>query len=239
MAEKNAKEAVKTVASLKTPPPPPLSKRQKILAKLKKIFKIGGIIFLILILAAVGFAAGVYLKIIDLPTLSQRWKLHSIPFLGQHLPAAATNFETTDGGSGPADSPSSAAETPAASVASKPVLPEPTKELTKTVAEKGADAQPTTIKTIDPKELERQMKQRKQEEAKRIGKLARLYGGMKPEEAVAIMSQLDDDTVIAIFAKMDEEQVSRILALFEARRAARLTNVIFRGPDNAVLTSVN
>jgi flagellar motility protein MotE (MotC chaperone) len=69
----------------------------------------------------------------------------------------------------------------------------------------------------------------KQDEAKRISRLARLYGEMKADEAVPIINQLDDSTVLAIFGKMEDGQVAKILAQLDARRAARLTQNMLKG----------
>ena len=72
------------------------------------------------------------------------------------------------------------------------------------------------------------LKKQQQEENKRIGRLARLYGGMKPDEAVGILNRLDDAEVLAIMGKMEEDQVSKILPLFDSSRAARLTQSMMR-----------
>ena len=77
-------------------------------------------------------------------------------------------------------------------------------------------------------EKEKMLKKQQQEENKRIGRLARLYGGMKPDEAVGILNRLDDAEVLAIMGKMEEEQVSKILPLFDSSRAARLTQSMMR-----------
>jgi hypothetical protein len=85
-------------------------------------------------------------------------------------------------------------------------------------------------KVMDAAELQKQIQLKQKEDAKRIGKLARLYGGMKPEEAVPILDQLDDATVIAILGKMEEEQASKIMAQMDAQRAARLSKTMAVGP---------
>lgn len=65
--------------------------------------------------------------------------------------------------------------------------------------------------------------------AKNISKLARLYSAMKPEEAVAIMKLLDEQTIIKILSKMEEDQAAKILANFNADLAARITQKMIKG----------
>lgn len=64
--------------------------------------------------------------------------------------------------------------------------------------------------------------------AKMLSRLGRLYGGMKPDETVAVFNNLDDEQVLAIFTKMEEEQVGKVLAAMEPRRAARLTQLMLK-----------
>ncbi len=64
---------------------------------------------------------------------------------------------------------------------------------------------------------------------KTIAKLSRLYSSMKPEEAVAIMKHLDDQTIILILSKMEEDQAAKILASFNTDQAARLTQKMIKG----------
>jgi flagellar protein FlbB len=179
--------------------PPPPKKKRRVLL----IFIV---VFLLLILGGASFAAGVYFKFIDGPALAQQLKLYDYPVVGQFFPRPVTNFETVDLSENATDTPIEAP--PAAVLPPTPAVVGPAQ----------AD--------IDKEKLE---KIAKLEEAKRVTKLARLYNGMKPDEAVPILKELDDATVISILNKMDEDQVSKILAQFEPKRAARLTQNILKG----------
>lgn len=177
-----------------------------------KIFKIILILMILLILAATSFAAGIYLKFIDGQELLKKLKLDQYPLISQYFSQPKTNFETVED-----ESQSSAIETSNPDVPSvvNPVL------------------QPETMvpekRIVDDSELQKQAKIKAQEEAKRISKLSRLYGTMKPDEAVPILNQMDDETVLVILSKMEDEQVAKIMALFDARRAAVLSQNMLRG----------
>lgn len=56
-----------------------------------------------------------------------------------------------------------------------------------------------------------------------LSKTARIYSGMKPEEAVQILDNVEDDTVVELLRKMDEQQAAKILALMDSSRAAVLS----------------
>lgn len=52
--------------------------------------------------------------------------------------------------------------------------------------------------------------------------LATYYADMKPANAVAIMNNLDDDTIIGILSNMDPDQSGKILAAMDPKRAAMI-----------------
>lgn len=64
--------------------------------------------------------------------------------------------------------------------------------------------------------------------AKIYSKLSKLYGSMKPEEAVAVFNNMEDEQVIMILARMEEEAASKVLATIEPKRAARLTQAMIK-----------
>ena len=64
--------------------------------------------------------------------------------------------------------------------------------------------------------------------AKVYSKLSKLYGSMKPEEAVAVFNNLEDEQVIMILARMEEEAAGKVLATIEPKRAARLTQAMIK-----------
>jgi len=177
-------------------------------SKSGNILKIILILFILLILAATGFALGIYLKFIDVQELADKWNLSKYPVIGQYFSQPKSNFEPVDLEQ---QNPLVISPNPIVPVVvpSETMLPEKRK--------------------IDDSELQKQAKIKQQEEAKRISKLARLYSAMKPDEAVAILNRMDDETVLLILNKMEDEQVAKIMALFDARRAAIISQSMLRG----------
>lgn len=179
--------------------------------KTGKLWKLIAVLLVLLMLTGAGFALGVYLKFIDIAGMVDKWNLQDYPVIGRYFTKQQTNFEPVD--------LNDEQQQPTAGNAA-PVMPGQT-------APPAAQSNP--VGQIDNAEIERLMKARQKEENKRISKLARLYGGMKAEDAVAVLSQLNDNDVLAIFSKMEEEQVSKLLALMEVDRAVRLTEIMLRG----------
>lgn len=175
-------------------------------------------VFAFLVLLGLAFAGGVYLNYIDLSKMAQQ-----IPVLGKYVPQPKTNFETVpleqDSQMPLPNSQEAQLQSP-----NQPPNPMP------------GESSPEGKKTLDKVDLEKEIKLHQQEENKKISKMARLYASMKPEEAVPIMKQLDDDAIIAVLNRMEEEQAAKILALFDAGRAARLSQSMMRVP---VKTSVD
>lgn len=211
MAEKPRTPAAK---SKQPPPAAPPPVQQEPQSRFGLVFKILVVILSLCILTAIGFGAGVYFKLFDVEKITSDMNLSQYPVMERFLPK--TNFEPVELEEDMAV-PGSAAVPPVISnPAEQPAAPVPTPQM-------------PNSNIITPEDLEKQAQLRQQEEAKRISKLARLYGGMKPDAAVTIMNELDDATVIAIFGKMEEDQVSKIMALFDSKRAARITEDMLRG----------
>ncbi len=198
MAEKQKKP----VANPKQPPQPASGIGLKVMV----------ILVTLLILVTIGFAAGVYLKFIDVQKLARDMNLDQYPVIGSYLPK--TNFETVELAEESIPAQQEVPVNPNQNQKPASVFPVP---------------QVINPNLITPEDLEKQAKLRQQEENKRISKLSRLYGSMKPDEATAIMKELDDATVLSIFSKMEEEQVAKILALFDSKRAASLTQDMLKG----------
>lgn len=57
---------------------------------------------------------------------------------------------------------------------------------------------------------------------------------MKPEDAVKLLEQLDDNMVLAIMGKMEDDQVVQILPLFNTARGAHLTRIMYNGKPPVV-----
>lgn len=212
MAEKPKTSA----ANSKRPPvvPPPIPEVPK--SKFGLAFKIIAAGLILLILVAIGFAAGIYLKLINVEKIANDMNLSQNPVVGRFMPK--TNFEPIE----LEEDGSIIPELP--STQQTPAMQSPIQQ-----QQLMSMPQPDNPNMITKEELEKQAKFQQQQEAKRISKLARLYGGMKPEAAVSIMKELDDPTIIAIFGKMEEEQVSKILSLFDSKRAARITADMLKG----------
>lgn len=189
-----------------------ISTPEKSKKKLGTIFKLLLVIIILLLIAATGFAAGIYLNLIDKEGLTKSWKLNEYPIIGQYFSQPKTNFETVE-----------------LEEEQSQVSPSFESKVTPPVMAIASEVPTTTRGKIDDSELQKQAKLKQQEEAKRISKLARLYGGMKPDEAVAILKELDDSSVLDILNKMEDEQASKILALFNPGRAAVLTQAMLRG----------
>ena len=183
----------------------PVEKKSRIIF----LLKLGVALLLVILLILLGFGVGVYFKLIDLEDLGKQYGLANVPGIGRYFEQPATNFE-------PVELPESATA-PALPVVQPPADPAP-----------AAVAPPPKTVPLTEAEKEKMLKKQQQEENKRIGRLARLYGGMKPDEAVGILNRLDDTEVLAIMGKMEEEQVSKILPLFDSSRAARLTQSMMR-----------
>jgi len=184
---------------------PPIKPKTK-----RGIFKYLLAVFFLVLLLGTGFAAGVYFNFINMQQLAQTYKLHDYPFLSKYFPKTQTNFETV-----PLEQEETSNQQGQTTAQTAP----PAANVQQQLSEK---------RELDKIELEKQLKARQQEEAKKLSKLARLYGSMKPDEAVSIMNQLEDDAVLAILSRMEEEQVAKILALFEPKRAAHLTQEMMK-----------
>ncbi len=88
-------------------------------------------------------------------------------------------------------------------------------------AKKGLAAQQAAVKS-----------QQDQLQAASVGvaRLARIYEGMKPAEASAIMGNLDDQTLLGVLAAMDDVSAAKVLAAMDPTQAARLTRLLATRP---------
>lgn len=194
-----------------------LAETEKKPRKFLRILKILALALFVLCLIIGGFFIGVYLRVFDTNIVNEKLELYKYPIIGQYFvePVQADTNKNEE------------------AVATDPINNEEKK--TNGTDTQGKILTETTIQEpsppviLDKTEIEKQLKLRQAEESKRIGKLARLYGQMKPAEAVAILDQLNDDMVIAILGKMDETQVAKILSAFETSRSARITQTMYNG----------
>lgn len=193
----------KKVAKDKAGDKPPVKKK-----RFRFLLKTMLVLLVLLMLAGGTLWAAIYLKFFDPYALAEEYKVTEYPYIGpvigRYLKPAA-GVET--------------AEVPAEATAAKDKPAEP--------AAKAAPAPLPPAATAE--DVRAALAKARQEEAKRISRLARLYGEMKPDEAVPILNQLDDKTVLAILGKMEDSQVAKIMALFDAKKAARLTQNMLQG----------
>ncbi|MBP1763164.1 MAG: hypothetical protein H6Q65_222 [Firmicutes bacterium] len=182
----------------------------------KKTVKMAPIIFIILFFLVMGIGAGAIYGISRSPELVNKYKAYEYPLIGKFFPRPKTNFESVETMSDPIREPAPL------------IMPN-----ANTVSMSNATTEPSKTSVLPQNvDLQKQQKAQQAEAAKRISKLARLYGNMKPDEAAPILSKLDDTTILEIFGKMEEEQVSRLLPLFETQRAANLTQMMMKGTTN-------
>ncbi len=176
----------------------------------RKFLKIFLVLLLLLLLVVGGFVLGVYLQIIDSQEANEKLGLYRLPVVGEYFvkPVAPPTEEEME---------------------NKPLEKDarPTTEPA-TAKEKPEDKKPKKV-VLSKQEIEKQMKEREAAEKKRVSKLARLYGQMKPQEAADAMNSLDDDLTVAILQRMDESQAAKVMAKFEASKAAQLTEIIYAG----------
>ena len=93
----------------------------------------------------------------------------------------------------------------------------------------GAQAPLATASTAIPKP-----DNKLDQSAKNTKKLAQVYAAMKPEEAAAVLNNMEVKTVSDILQKMEEDQAGKILAAMEAKRAAAVSQELlqYRSPAN-------
>ncbi|MBI2371538.1 MAG: hypothetical protein HYV08_15125 [Deltaproteobacteria bacterium] len=77
-------------------------------------------------------------------------------------------------------------------------------------------------------ELEQVVKGREEKREAEIGRLVRVYEGMKPEGAARLVERLDAQVVLELFTRMKETKVAKILALVEPTRAVRISEELAR-----------
>ena len=198
---------------------------------LSKIITFLMVIFFLLILAVVGFAAAIYAQLINeeqVQAANETVGLYKLPVVGAG--GMFEYFQVPDGVVWPEPEPEPEPETK-----------EEDKTKTETVATKTPAAetqQKSKDVKISRKEIEAQMAVREAAEKKRIGKLARIYENMKPEEAAQALDGVELDTVVLILQKMSEDAAAQVLAKMEPIQAARLTQMLFEGTQRRLPTPI-
>ncbi|MBI3014045.1 MAG: hypothetical protein HYY65_03035 [Candidatus Tectomicrobia bacterium] len=69
-----------------------------------------------------------------------------------------------------------------------------------------------------------------QMEEEKISRLAKLYSGMRPEEAAPLLERMQEETTLKVFQRMKDRQASRILAFMNPEKAARLSEQLAKPP---------
>lgn len=193
---------------------------EDMLAFFWRIFKKLVIIAVVLALITGGFFLGIYLRLFDLEDLNRTFQLYRWPVIGENFVKPAEPEAAPEPEQGKKDEDKKDTGKKPATVVD--VRPNPDGAKGKAPARKLTKA-----------DIEKQMKAEAAAEKKRVSKLARLYEGMKPQEAADIIDELEDRLAVAILQKMDESQASKILAKLEPEKAARLSRVIFQGSTGA------
>lgn len=190
----------------------------------RKLLKFGVVLVVLLAILTAGFLGAAYFKLIDPAQLEAKIGISQYPILTRLSELAGINKKAV---TEPTD------QTP---VEIQPQLPTAKNHTAAVPAQPQIASQlpnnsPASLPPVPPDdtELKRQEAQKRAEEQKRISKVARLYDGMKPEEAAPILNELDDRTVILIFNKMEDEKVAKILSLFDPKRSARISDTMLKG----------
>ena len=185
-----------------------------------RLIKILAFILLFLCLIIGGFFLGVYLRVFDVNAMNEKLELYKYPVIGQYFerPENIDEKEHSDN----------------IELKSKPAAKSEVKQDLLKNNNANGRTNPNSAVVLTKEEIEKQMKLRQAEEKKRISKLARLYNEMKPEDAVKLLEQLDDNMVLAIMGKMEDDQVVQILPLFNTARGANLTRIMYNGKPPVV-----
>lgn len=178
---------------------------------------------LFVIIALFVFWGAVSSRIIDPVQIETEWGISHYPVLGQLFKESLPPL--------PEVKPDSPVEAVLPTTNVQPVLPqppavvlEPTDPTIQPVLPQPSGQLPPVL--VDNLEIQKQSALNREAEQKRLVKVARLYDGMKPEQAAPILNELEDETIVLLFSKMDEDRVAKILTLFDHKRAARLSDAM-------------
>lgn len=189
-----------------------------------KLLKILLGLILLAVLVIGGFAAGIYLQLIDAEEANAKFELYKLPVVGEYFvkpPGADDTGEISIEKSVSVETKTEVAvnvpPTQPAAPPTPPKAPEPEKKESKPVV-------------VSKEDIEKERQAQAAAEKKRVTKLARLYEQMKPQEAAQAMDSLSDDITVAILKRMEESQAAKIMAAFEADKAASITQIMYEGP---------
>ncbi|MBR2179052.1 MAG: magnesium transporter MgtE [Selenomonadaceae bacterium] len=193
-----------------------------------KIVKFLLFIFMLLILAVGGFAAGVYFQLIDseqTQQVNEVLKLWKLPVVGEFFEKPEGYVEEEE----------------------EVIVEQEDKSKIETVnlqgnnlsakAEIKSEKKKSKDVKVSQKDIEKQMQEREAAEKKRVSKLARIYGNMKAEEAAEALGYVEADTAVLIMQKMDEDAAGKILAKMDPTLAAQITQMLYEGTQQRVGSS--
>lgn len=212
----------------------------------RRAMKFFGTLLMLALLAAAGFFAGIYMRVLDVREINEKIDLYALPFIGDYFvkpvgalgtsisdaitdllkakpPEEGAPAEGDDGKEKPEDK---------ADKKEKPDKAGKNEKADKKEKEGEDAAKPpgqSEALVLTPEEIEKAKREEQEAEKKRVSKLARLYNSMKPADAAKIMADLDDEIAIAVLQKMDEAQAAKVLAAFEPAQSARLTQSMYTG----------
>lgn len=191
-----------------------------------RALKIVGLLLLLLVLVACGFFVGIYLRIFDVHEINETMRLYNLPVIGEYFVRPPEDpTETAEQSEGTPDAAAKPTGKPKAGANGQ------TPSTSGNASAKATESPPILLTQA---EIEKQHQEQQAAEKKRVTRLARLYGEMKPKAAADIMDALNDDVTIAILQKLDDAQAAKILAEFDPEKAARLTRVMYMGLTSRV-----
>ncbi|NPA94640.1 MAG: hypothetical protein GXO58_04355 [Thermodesulfobacteria bacterium] len=98
--------------------------------------------------------------------------------------------------------------------------------------ERDIDEKIKQLKDLQRK-LEGPVKKKRFEEEARLQHLAGVYSSMDPVRAAALLDKMDEDTVTRLFSIMKSKKVAKILANMSPEKAARISQRLYGGGDDA------
>ncbi len=91
-----------------------------------------------------------------------------------------------------------------------------------TLKEKELNTRQAKLESLD-KEVSRKLLTLEQAQTSRVNSLAKLYDSMDPRSVAQLMANLDNETVVAILPRMKTKNASSVLELVPPKRAAKLS----------------
>ncbi len=97
-------------------------------------------------------------------------------------------------------------------------------------AQKDAQEKIQALQLIEER-LKAHQAAKKRHDLKRVKRLSKIYEGMAPAKAAAIMEKMEIVSVVSVLSLMDERKVAKILSNMSADLAMRISEIIARGGE--------